>query len=197
MQDTAARLVAVIDGIGLHVTVGDVPPARAAGWARRLAELELGVSLPSPLPPVVVAAAPVHETRLSIRVRDLDTHGHVDPAVLFTFLEEARTAWLGARVPDAVVTHVAVRYVRPLGREDVVVTCALDSVGRASFRTRETIAGDAVQAADDVRGPGPRPQRRGARCAHVRPRSGAIAAQISVRARSSGISGSSVSVRMP
>jgi AcrR family transcriptional regulator len=42
-QDTAARLVAVLDGIGLHTTVHgeDVPPQRATAWARRLAELEL------------------------------------------------------------------------------------------------------------------------------------------------------------
>jgi hypothetical protein len=38
----------VLDGIGLHSTVHgqDVPPERATAWARRLAELELGVTLP-------------------------------------------------------------------------------------------------------------------------------------------------------
>ena len=99
-QDTAARLVAVIDGIGLHTTVHgeDVPPGRAAAWARRLAELELGVTLPAPPPPVVVdGARAVHSTRIEVRARDLDAAGHVDPAALFTFLEEARAAWLGAR----------------------------------------------------------------------------------------------------
>jgi hypothetical protein len=55
-------------------------------------------------------------------------------------LAEARAAWLGSRVPDAVVTHVSVGYRRPLGREAVSVTCSLDAVGRASFRTRETVA---------------------------------------------------------
>lgn len=159
VQDTAARLVAVIDGIGLHATVHgeDVPPARAAGWARRVAELELGVSLPSPPVYEPPAAASVHEVRLSIRARDLDAHGVVDPAVLFTFLEEARVAWLGDRVPEAVVTHVAVRYLRPLGRDDVVVTCTLDSVGRASFRTRETVVtagGVGVEAATTLEVPG-------------------------------------------
>ena len=93
-QDTAARLVAVIDGIGLHTTVHgeDVPPERAAAWARRLAELELGVSLPAPPPPVRGRRSPraCTTTRIEIRARDLDAHGHVDPAVLFTFLEEAR-----------------------------------------------------------------------------------------------------------
>ncbi|MDA0180129.1 TetR family transcriptional regulator C-terminal domain-containing protein [Solirubrobacter phytolaccae] len=159
VQDTAARLVAVIDGIGLHATVHgeDVPPARAAAWARRMAELELGVALPAP--PVFVAPRVVaeHRVELSVRARDLDARGVVDPAVLFTFLEEARTAWLGDRVPEAVVTHVAVRYVRPLGRDDVTVTCALDSVGRASFRTRETITtadGIGVEGATTLEVPG-------------------------------------------
>jgi AcrR family transcriptional regulator len=160
-QDTAARLVAVLDGIGLHSTVHgeDVPPERAAAWARRLAELELGVTLPAPPPPIAaVVAARVHELRLDVRARDLDAHGHIDPAALFGFLEEAREGWRGARVPDAVVTHVAVGYRRPLGREPVVVRCALDSVGRASFRTLETVAtGDgvvAVEAATTLEVPG-------------------------------------------
>jgi acyl-CoA thioesterase FadM len=155
-QDTAARLVAVLDGIGLHTTVHgeDVPPERAAAWARRLAELELGVALPAPPPPVAPVSARVHTARIEIRARDLDGHGHVDPAVLFTFLEEARAAWLGDRVPDAVVTHVAVGYRRPLGREPVTVTCTLDTVGRASFRTRETVDADAVEAATTLEVPG-------------------------------------------
>jgi AcrR family transcriptional regulator len=160
-QDTAARLVAVIDGIGLHTTVHgeDVPPERATAWARRLAELELGVSLPAPPPPVVIpVAAGVHETRIEIRARDLDAHGHVDPAVLFTFLEESRAAWLGSCVPDAVVTHVAVGYRRPLERDPVTVACTLEAVGRASFRTRETVTTDehgvAVEAATTLEVPG-------------------------------------------
>lgn len=159
-QDTAARLVAVLDGIGLHTTVHgeDVPPERATAWARRLAELELGVTLPEAPPPVLAPpAARVHSTRITIRSRDLDAQGHVDPAVLFTFLEEARSAWLDGRVPDAVVTHVSVGYLRPLGRDPLTVSCTLDAVGRASFRTRETVAteeGAAVEAATTLEVPG-------------------------------------------
>ena len=145
-QDTAARLVAVLDGIGLHTTRprrGRAAGARgrvgaAAGRARAGRDAARRRRRWSLAP----AAARVHETRIEIRARDLDAHGHVDPAVLFTFLEEARAAWLGDRVPDAVVTHVAVGYLRPLGREPVTVTCTLDAVGRASFRTRETVATD-------------------------------------------------------
>ncbi len=152
-QDTAARLVAVIDGIGLHTTVHgeDVPPERAAAWARRLAELELGVTLPSAPPAVPAVVARRHETRISIRARDLDAAGHVDPAVLFTYLEEARRAWLGDRLPEVIVAHVTIDYRRPLTRDDQpVVSCTLDAAGRASFRTRETITAGgeiAVEAA--------------------------------------------------
>jgi acyl-CoA thioesterase FadM len=138
----------VLDGIGLHTTVHgeDVPPERAAAWARRLAELELGVSLPAAPLPLTPVVSRRHETRIAIRARDLDAAGHVDPAVLFTYLEEARDAWLGDRVPGVSVSHVTVDYRRPLGRgDDVVVACELDAIGRASFRTRETvIAGGAI-----------------------------------------------------
>jgi acyl-CoA thioesterase FadM len=53
---------------------------------------------------------------------------------------------LGDRVPGVVVSHITVDFRRPLGRgDDVVVACELDAIGRASFRTRETvIAGGAV-----------------------------------------------------
>lgn len=48
--DAAGRLVAALDGIGVHATLhpADVPPERAASWARRLVEAELGVALPLP-----------------------------------------------------------------------------------------------------------------------------------------------------
>jgi AcrR family transcriptional regulator/acyl-CoA thioesterase FadM len=145
--DTAARLVAVLDGIGLHSTVHgtDVPPERATAWARRLVELELGVTLPAappPLPPRPEGRP--HETRIAIRARDLDAYGRVDPAVLLTYLQEARDAWLRARLTglDARVAHVAVDFRRPLVQRDgtAVVRCVLDAAGRSVVRTRETVA---------------------------------------------------------
>ena len=161
-QDTAARLVAVLDGIGLHTTVHgeDVPPGRAAAWARRLAELELGVALPDPPPPVVVpVAARVHSTRIEVRARDLDAQR---PRRSGGALHVPGGGPRGvARRPPAgaVVTHVAVGYRRPLGRAPVTVTCTLDAVGRASFRTRETVAaedGVAVEAATTLEVPAAR-----------------------------------------
>ncbi len=58
-DETAALLVAVIDGIGLQSIVHprEVPPERASRWARRVASLELGVELPER------AAEPPPETR--------------------------------------------------------------------------------------------------------------------------------------
>jgi hypothetical protein len=44
-----------------------------------------------------------------------------------------------------------------LGRDAVTVTCTLDAVGRASFRTRETVSTDegmAVEAATTLEVPG-------------------------------------------
>jgi acyl-CoA thioesterase FadM len=77
---------------------------------------------------------------------------------LFTYLEEARDAWLGDRVPGVIVSHVTVDYRRPLGRgDDVVVACELDALGRSSFRTRETViagGGVAVDAATTLETPG-------------------------------------------
>jgi acyl-CoA thioesterase FadM len=55
---------------------------------------------------------------------------------------------------------VTVDFRRPLGRGDApfAVSCTLDAVGRASFRTRETIAAAggavAVEAATTLEAPG-------------------------------------------
>ena len=56
--DAAGRLVAALDGIGVHATLhaADVPVDRAAAWARRLCEAELGVALPPATPRTTAAA---------------------------------------------------------------------------------------------------------------------------------------------
>ena len=160
-QDTAARLVAVLDGIGLHTTVHgeDVPPGRATAWARRLAELELGVPLPAPPPPFVAPiAARVHRDPAGDpRPRPRRPRPRRSGRALHLPGGGARDLARRARVADAIVTHVAVGYLRPLGRDPVNVTCTLDAVGRASFRTRETVETDeglAVEAATTLEVPG-------------------------------------------
>jgi acyl-CoA thioesterase FadM len=84
---------------------------------------------------------------MAIRGRDLDATGRVHPAVLLTYLGEAREAWLDQRLsalaapPSLDVAHVTADFRHPLARRDaeVVVRCALDGIGATSVRTRETI----------------------------------------------------------
>jgi AcrR family transcriptional regulator len=149
-EDAAGRLVAALDGIGLHVTLHpeDVPTETAHVWARRLAEHELGVTLPAASASAPLAATPTpYEARIPIRGRDLDATGRVHPAVLLTYLGEAREAWLDARLsaagasPRLEVTHVSADFRHVPARRDaeVVVRCALDGLGAEGVRTRETI----------------------------------------------------------
>jgi AcrR family transcriptional regulator len=146
-EDAAGRLVAAFDGLGLHSMLHpkEVVPERAAAWARRLAELELGVTLPQAPPPAELPVTPTpYESRIPIRGRDLDATGRVHPAVLLTYLGEAREAWLDARlgaVPRVEVAHVSAdfRHVPTRSDAEVIVRCALDALGATSVRTRETI----------------------------------------------------------
>jgi AcrR family transcriptional regulator/acyl-CoA thioesterase FadM len=152
-DDAAARLVAAMDGIGMHATLhpAEVAPDTASAWARRLAEQELGVALPAGgggRAPTPQRPPPTpHEARIPIRGRDLDATGRVHPAVLLTYLGEAREAWLDARLgaaglsPRVEVAHVTADFRHVPARRDaeVVVRCALDGIGATSVRTRETI----------------------------------------------------------
>jgi len=149
-EDAAGRLVAATDGLGLHVMLhpDEVVPERAAAWARRLAEQELGVTLPDASAPAPLAPAPrPYEARIPIRGRDLDATGRVHPAVLLTYLGEAREAWLDARLgagaatPRVAVAHVSAdfRHVPTRSDAEVIVRCALDGLGATTVRTRETI----------------------------------------------------------
>jgi AcrR family transcriptional regulator len=135
-DDAAARLVMVVDGLGLHATLLGVAPERASEWARRLAALELGIELPAPAP--VPSPGPAHEIRIVIRGRDLDGDGTVDPSVVVSYLQEGRTAWLRAAGRAAAVGQLSVEFLRPLtGADEVaVVRCA----GTGTGRTRETVA---------------------------------------------------------
>jgi len=89
----------------------------------------------------------MREERIPIRWRDMDAYGHVNNAVYLTYLEQARDAWVQAVLGPAtdtwhfVLAHVGIDYRSELTRDDreVIVRCSLDSIGRASIRTREEI----------------------------------------------------------
>lgn len=89
----------------------------------------------------------MHEVRIEIRWRDIDAYGHVNNAVYLNYLEEARDAWvqkvLGpvADTWDFVLARVAIDFRSELKQDDgaVLVRCRLDSLGRASVRTREEV----------------------------------------------------------
>ena len=157
-DDAAARLVAALDGVGLHAMLHakEVLPERAAAWARRLAERELDVALPAaPQRPHLDATPTPYEARMPIRVRDLDATGRVHPAVLLTYLGEAREAWLEARLGAALrleVAHVSAdfRHVPTRSDAEVIVRCVLDGLGATGVRTREaieTVGGELVVSA--------------------------------------------------
>jgi acyl-CoA thioesterase FadM/DNA-binding transcriptional regulator YbjK len=147
----AARLLVLIDGLGLHATLHpeQVSAELASGWARRCAELELATTLPPAAPALEAAAAapdPV-ELPVSLRRRDFDRGGRVDDAVYPALLAEGRAAWLASRLadveptPQVVLARLAVDYHRPLAPEDgpVTVACMLEGLGRSSIRLRQRI----------------------------------------------------------
>jgi acyl-CoA thioester hydrolase len=90
----------------------------------------------------------MHEARIRIRWRDMDAYGHVNNAVYLNYLEEARDTFvqkvLGpvTNTWDFVLARVAIDYRVELSQDDgeVLVTCRLDSIGRASLNTREEVA---------------------------------------------------------
>jgi acyl-CoA thioester hydrolase len=90
----------------------------------------------------------MHEVRIRIRWRDMDAYGHVNNAVYLNYLEEARDALvqkvLGpiTNTWDFVLARVAINYRAELTQDDaeVLVSCRLDSIGRASVRTQEVVA---------------------------------------------------------
>jgi acyl-CoA thioester hydrolase len=88
----------------------------------------------------------MHEVRLRIRWRDIDSYGHVNNAVYLNYLEECRDrlvedlfgsheAW------DFVLAHVGIDFRSELRQADgeVVVRCEVAGFGRSSIRTRERI----------------------------------------------------------
>jgi AcrR family transcriptional regulator/acyl-CoA thioesterase FadM len=155
-EESATRLVAALDGIGLHAALhpGEMDPVRALAWARRAVELEVGIVLPDAVAPALAGGAPDPEpaattTRLAVRLDDVDAGGCVPAAALVAYLREGRDAWLRARfgatadrAPELLVVRVALDAQLPLRRDDAAVTVsvALDRLGWTSVRTQERLA---------------------------------------------------------
>ena len=98
--------------------------------------------------------ATVHEQRISIRWRDVDSYGHVNNAVYLTYLEEARDAWVREVMGpnfNFVIVRVAIDYRTELVLEDAVavVRCTAAGYGRSSIRTSEQVCkGDGTVSAE-------------------------------------------------
>ncbi|MCX7894512.1 MAG: acyl-CoA thioesterase [Thermoanaerobaculum sp.] len=99
---------------------------------------------------------PVCRVPVEVRFRDLDAMGHVNNAVVVTYLEVARTRfWLAHFNPAAlavdfpfVVARVVVDYRQPIHLQDPVeVEVRVSHVGRSSFTLAYRVwAGGAVAA---------------------------------------------------
>ena len=86
------------------------------------------------------------EYPVTVRWRDTDALGHVNHAVFVTYLEEGRDAFFAAMlgsVADYVVARLEVdlRAEVRLESRQVTVTVAVETLGRTSLTTRETILG--------------------------------------------------------
>lgn len=158
-DETAARLVSGLDGVGLHATLhpDEVPAERATAWARRLAERELGVTLPgTPATPTARPASSPVVLTVALRRRDFDAAGLVDVAVYPALLAEGRATWLAARrsAAELRLARMVVEYHASLEGTDgpVVVSCSLHRAGVAEVVLREEIraAGGAVAAAAEA-----------------------------------------------
>lgn len=114
---------------------------------------------------------------IEVRFRDLDALGHVNNAVLVTYLEIARTAWWRQHLAGRpfqedgyLVARVEMDYRKPVKLEDpVVVEVRVPQVGASSFsldykirRATDGVVlaeGQTVQVFMDFRSDRPRPAK--------------------------------------
>ncbi|MGM0675759.1 MAG: acyl-CoA thioesterase [Spirochaetota bacterium] len=101
--------------------------------------------MPTPNPDYPAISVPI-----SMRFRDLDAYGHVNNAVFFTYLEEARIQLIGEyfRIEMGeetvfVVAHAACSYKRPIELGvSLFVTMTIREMRRASFIIDYVLADD-------------------------------------------------------
>ena len=101
-----------------------------------------------------------HRTTLQVRFRDIDAFGHVNNAVFFSYVEQARIRYLlDVLQPDVdfdrlplILARVELDYRSPiLFDEEVTVETRLDRVGRTSFgMSHRMTAGPDARLVGDV-----------------------------------------------
>ncbi|MFW5801580.1 MAG: acyl-CoA thioesterase [Spirochaeta sp.] len=84
-----------------------------------------------------------------MRFRDLDAYGHVNNAIMFSYLEEARISLLGERFYDAsshqdlqfLVKKASCEYIRPLllTQAEILITLCITQMRGASFHIHYSI----------------------------------------------------------
>ncbi len=110
-----------------------------------------------------------YATEIVVRFRDIDGMGHVNNAVYFTYMEQARSEWyrkeVGARSLgeiDFILAHASCDFKVPISLgETVVVTTWVTKVGDSSFAFRYQLrskatgtvfaTGESVQVAYDYK----------------------------------------------
>ena len=93
--------------------------------------------------------------RVQTRWRDVDGLGHVNTAVLISYFEEGRDAFLrrhGVARDQYVVGRCSVEFLREIGpgNESVTVECAVSHVGRSSLTTVQRILDEGGEAAAEA-----------------------------------------------
>ena len=112
---------------------------------------------------------------IPVRFRDIDGMGHVNNAVYFTYMEQARAEWFRTRMRirsvdkfGFILAHASCDFKAPIGLgETVVVVVTLTQLGDSSFhfayelRSKETgtlfATGESVQVAYDYKAKRSRP----------------------------------------
>lgn len=102
---------------------------------------------------------PRHRTRLEVRFRDVDAFGHVNNAVFFSYVEQARIRYLTEALElDAIqrlpliLARVEMDYRAPVFYgEPLEVTSRIDWIGGTSFAmSHQVLAGDDAHVAADA-----------------------------------------------
>jgi acyl-CoA thioester hydrolase len=100
-----------------------------------------------------------HVIPIEVRFRDLDAFGHVNNAVIFTYLETARVRYIadvGIRLPRIgwnelgfILAHINCDFRRPLFYgQKVEVGSRIAEIGRSSFKLEHRVEADGQLAAE-------------------------------------------------